>query len=171
MKKILFLLCIVLLLGACSKNSGEAGQTTNGSNTGAASSSTNADSGPAQFQVGDTVIYQSNTGQRFYEAKIVSLEGTRARLQSQVETVEAELSDVYRVPAAGQKVNVRAGDIVAARFGQTAVWPGAQVVKVGDMITVKWLSTGNTDEVSPVNVLALPPAAAVKVRASFPSAK
>ena len=165
MKKILIPVLVVLLLGACSDKPSE---NTNQSNN----SRSDAGAAPApqpqqQPRVGDTVIYYSGSGQRFYEAKVSSIEGTRAKLQDKDETIERELAELYTVPTAGNKPGVQLGDIVAARFGQTKVWPGAEVVKVGDKVTVKWLSTGATDDVVPENVLALSPAVAAKVKASF----
>jgi uncharacterized lipoprotein len=162
MKKILPLIFVVLLLGACSNKSGESTNTANNS-----SSETATTAPPQQPKVGDTVIYYSNSGQRFYEARLSSIEGTRAKLEDTDETTERELSELYAVPKTGNKITARAGDIVAARFGQTKVWPGAEVVKVSDKVTIKWLSTGKTDDVSPENVLLLPPAVAAKVKASF----
>lgn len=162
MKKILIPVLVVLLVGACSDKAVEnANQSTNSrSEAGAAPA-------PQQPKVGDTVIYYSGSGQRFYEAKVSSIDGTRAKLQDKDETIERELADLYAVPTANTKAAVQPGDIIAARFGQTKVWPGAEVVKVGDKVTVKWLSTGETDDVAPENVLALSPAIAAKVKASF----
>lgn len=162
MKKILIFVLFLLLLGACSDKPGENTNQSNNSRTETAATST-----PWKPQVGDTVIYHSGSNQRFYEAKVSSIDGTRAKLQDKDETVERELAELYAVPKAGSKTTAQPGDIVAARFGQTKVWPGAEVVKVGDTVTVKWLSTGETDDVAPENVLALSPAVAAKVKASF----
>lgn len=167
MKKLITLVLTLLLLGACTKQPNENSKATTNSrpDAGAATNSTTPDTPKA----GDTVIYQSNTGQRFYEAKLLSIEGTRAKLQAETETIESELADVYALPKAGNKVTAKPGDIVAARFGQTKVWPGAEVLKVGERITVKWLSTGKSDEVEHENVLMISPAAAARVKASFSS--
>lgn len=162
MRKILFFIFVVLALNACSDKSGENTNVSNSSRPETAPAAT-----PEQLKAGDTVIYYSNSGQRFYEAKLSSIEGTRAKLQETDETTERELSELYAVPRAGNKITARAGDIVAARFGQTKVWPGAEVVKVSDKVTIKWLSTGKTDDVLPENVLLLQPAVAAKVKASF----
>lgn len=122
----------------------------------------------AEYAVGDTVLHHSSSGQRFYEGKIVSLEGKKARVSYNDETVESDVSNLYPVPKAGEKKTPAAGDTVAARFGQTAVFPGAEVVKAdGDKVTVKWFSTGKTEDVAPENVLALPPAAQERVKKSF----
>ncbi|MBD0325270.1 MAG: hypothetical protein ICV68_02505 [Pyrinomonadaceae bacterium] len=167
MKKLLTLVFTLFLLGACAKQQSENTEVATNSRPDAGASTNNT--APDKPKVGDTVIYQSNTGQRFYEAKLLSIEGTRAKLQTETETIESELADVYALPKAGNKVTAKPGDIVAARFGQTKVWPGAEVLKVGERIAIKWLSTGKSDEVAPENVLMIRPEAAAKVKASFPA--
>jgi hypothetical protein len=102
----------------------------------------------------------------FYEAKLLSVEGTQAKLLYDDRTVERNLSDVYSIPKAGDKIMVKAGDFVAARYGQLPTWPTAKVVQVRDnKITVQWITGANdTAEVSPENVLAVSPSAAAKIR-------
>lgn len=163
MKKIFILTFALFLLGACARQASDNTEV----NTNQRASAGTLATAPDKPQVGDTVIYHSSTGQRFYEAKLLSIDGTRAKLQADEETIERELAELYAVPKAGSKVTAQPGDTVAARFGQTKVWPGAEVVKVGDGVTIKWLSTGNTDEVAHENVLMIQPAAAAKVKASF----
>lgn len=166
MKKLLLPIFAFLLLSAGSDKPNENAQVANTSR-----SETATPSAPDKPKVGDTVIYQSGSAQRFYEAKLLSIDGTRAKLQGDFEAVEVEMTDVYAVPNAGNKITAQAGDIVAARFGRTKVWPGAEVVNVGEKVKIKWLSTGNTDEVSPENVLMLSPSVGAKVKASFPARK
>jgi hypothetical protein len=166
MKKILILVLALFLLGACAKQESENTAVATNARPGDGAATTNT-TAPGKPQVGDTVIYYSKSGQRFYEAKLLSIDGTRAKLEEDNETIESELADVYSFPRAGSKPTVKAGDIVAARFGRTKVWPGAEVLKVGERVTIKWLSTGNSDEVLPESILMLSPAAAARVKASF----
>ncbi|HYO91307.1 MAG TPA: hypothetical protein VEQ40_06710 [Pyrinomonadaceae bacterium] len=168
MKKILIPVLFALLLGACSDKHGE---NSNQSHNSRAESS--ATSTPEKPQVGDTVIYHSSSGQRFYAAKVTSIEGTRAKLQDRDETVERELAELYAVPKAGNKPTVQPGDIVAARYGQTSVWEAAEVITAGDKVTIKWLSSSGdrTSEVSPESILTLSPAVAAKVKNSFSTKK
>ncbi len=163
MKRFLISICAVLLLGACADK-----QSVNTEQSNNSRAETVAAPSPAKPQAGDTIIYLSDSGQRFFEAQILSIEGGRARLQDKDKTVERELAELYSVPKAGNRITAQRGDIVAARFGQTNVWPGAEVVKVEDKVTLKWLSSGKTDEVSPENVLMLSPSVAARVKASFP---
>lgn len=165
MKKFLLFMLAAVLFGACQTGSNSG---TEPSGQPRSSGSPSSPSAANSFAVGDTVLYHSNTGQRFYEAKITNLEGTRVKLSRDNETVESNISDLYRVPKPGDKPTVKAGDIVAARFGQTAVWAGAEVVTARDnAVTVKWLSTGKNDDVLPENVLPLSATAAAKVKESF----
>ena len=168
MKRMLILLLAVLLFGACSKQSGEG---TEGSNNSRSETASSSSASPDKPKVGDTVLYQSNSGQRFYEAKLSSIEGTRAKLDDTVrkETAERELADIYALPKAGSKVTVQPGDIIAARFGQSSVWEAGEVIQVGEKITLKGMSSmsGSTREVLPEHVLTLSPAVAAKVKAAF----
>jgi hypothetical protein len=165
-KKILIFVLFVQLLGACSDKPGENTAVSNNSR-----SETIAPEAPDKPKVGDTVLYQSNSGQRFYEAKVSSIEGTRAKLDDQArkETAEREVSEIYAIPKAGSKVTVKPGDIIAARYGQSSVWEAAEVVQMGDKVLVKGLSSmsGSTREVLPEHILTLSPAVAARVKNSF----
>lgn len=165
--KIIFLTLMLILTGAC-RSASNPGDSANGSAAQTNTSSSAKPSASSEFAVGDTVLHHSKTGQRFYEAKITALEGKNARLTYNNETVESDVSDIYRLPKAGEKKGFKTGDVVAARFGQTAVWAGAEIVKTdGDKITVKWLSTGQNAEVSSENILTLPAAAQARVKKAF----
>lgn len=172
MKRMLIPFLAVLLLGACSKQPNEnTPQAANNSRSETTAPPASSD----KPKVGDTVIYHSNSKQRFYEAKLSSIEGTRAKLEDTVrnETAERELAEIYALPKAGSKVTVQPGDIVAARYGQSSVWEAGEVVQAGDKITIKGLSSmsGSTREVLPEHVLTLSPAVAAKVKAAFTSGK
>ena len=164
--KIIFLTLTLILAGAACRGD----SSPNGSTGGSAAQTNNSTktSETSEFAVGDTVLHHSKTGQRFYEAKITALEGKNARLTYNDETIESDVSDLYRLPKAAEKKEFKAGDVVAARFGQTAVWTGAEIVKTGDdKITVKWLSTGQNAEVSAENILMLSPETQARVKRAF----
>lgn len=163
--KIIFLTLTLILAGASCRSASNPSNSTNGS---AAQTNSAKSSESSEFAVGDTVLHHSKTGQRFYEAKITALEGKNARLTYNNETVESDVSDLYRLPKAGENKDFKAGDVVAARFGQTGVWAGAEIVQTGgDKITVKWLSTGQNAEVSPENILTLSAATQARVKKAF----
>jgi hypothetical protein len=164
--KIIVLTLTFIFIVAC--RSGD--NTTNSNARNSVQSNTNATK-PAtsgEFAVGDKVLHHSSSGQRFYEATIVSLEGKKARVNYNNETIESDVADLYRLPKAGEKKDIKTGDIVAARFGQTLVWAGAEVVSAdGDKVTVKWLSTGKSEEVSSDSILTLSGATQVRVKNAF----
>jgi hypothetical protein len=157
----------VLLFCACKKNPAE-GVGNNGAAATNASggqmpvgSSTTAARKPA---AGDRVLYMYDE-YHFYEADLVSMDGARAKLKREGETVERDASDVYPIPKAGDEITVKPGDFVAARYGNLPTWPTAEVIKVdAGKITVKRIVGGGVDEVAPENVLAVSPAAAARIR-------
>jgi hypothetical protein len=166
--KIIVLSLTLIFFIAC--RSGDNATSSNAQNSGQSNSNATKPSTSGEYTVGDKVLHHSSSGQRFYEATIVSLEGKKARVNYNNETVESDVADLYRIPKAGEKKDFKAGDIVAARFGQTLVWAGAEVVSAnGDNVAVKWLSTGKTDEVSSDSILTLSAATQVRVKSAFGS--
>ena len=150
-----------LFLCACGKDSSQ-----NRAGSGSPQSVESASSAPRKPVVGDDVIYMYDE-YHFYEAKLLSVDGGRAKLLYDERAVERDASDVYPIPTAGDKSTIKAGDFVAARYGKLTTWPTAKVVQVSDnKITVKWLtgSTKDVVEISPENVLVVTPAAAAKIR-------
>ncbi|HEX8708384.1 MAG TPA: hypothetical protein VF723_09100 [Pyrinomonadaceae bacterium] len=159
MRLCLILILSTLALGACGKNA-EPGR--NGAGNPQAGGS--AASTTARPEVGDRVIYMFDE-YHFYEARLLGIEGSKARLKEDDRTVERDLSDVYRIPQAGAQVSVKAGDFVAARYGTLPTWPTAEVVKVdGDKVSVRRIISGDVQELSAENVLAVSPAAAARIK-------
>jgi hypothetical protein len=159
MRSLVFLIIATISFSACKSNSGE---THNASGAFPISSPpANVAPGPA---IGDDVLYMFDE-YHFYEAKLVSQDGTRAKLRRDGEAVERDMTDIYPIPKAGDKITVKAGDFVAARYGSLPTWPTAEVVKVDDnKITVKRIISGSVEELSPEKVLAVSPSAAAKIR-------
>jgi hypothetical protein len=158
--RLFLIFTLSVLFCACGRDASQ-----NRAGYGSAQSGESAPHVTRQPATGDTVIYMFDE-YHFYEAKLLSVDGGRAKLLYDERTVERDASDVYPIPKAGDKVTVKAGDFVAARYGKLPTWPTAKVVQVGDdKITVKWL-TGAKDvvEVSPENVLAVSPSAAAKIQ-------
>lgn len=164
--KILSLIFLTLFIFGCRSSSDKTLPV--GEDAGKSEQSTTVSEKKNQFAVGDKAIYLSSSGQRFYEGEITEIKANRAKLKYADETVESDVSELYRIPEAGTKVNVKPGEIVASRFGRSAVWIGSEVVKVeDDRITVKLLSTGKTEVVAPESILILSPATQVIVKSSF----
>lgn len=120
---------------------------------------------PPQPKVGDDVIYMFDE-YHFYEAKLLSIDGNKAKLLYDGKNIDKDLSDIYSIPKAGEKPAVKAGDFVAARYGKLPTWPTAKVKEVNDAkIIVEWNTGSNsTMEVAPENVIAVSPAAAAKIK-------
>ena len=118
-----------------------------------------------QPKVGDDVIYMFDE-YHFYEAKLLSLDGNKAKLLYDGKNIEKDLAEIYSIPKAGDKPAVKVGDFVAARYGKLPTWPTAKVKEIKDAkITVEW-NTGSNDtmEVAPENVIAVSPSAAANIK-------
>lgn len=161
MRRFLTFIFAALFLCACGKDSNQ-----NRAGSGSPQSVESASSAPRKPVAGDDVIYMYDA-YHFYEAKLLSIDGGRAKLLYDGRNVERDESDVYPIPKAGDKPTIKAGDFVAARYGKLPTWPTAKVVQVSDnKITVQWLtgSTNDEEEISPENILAVSPSAATKIR-------
>ena len=161
MRLFLTFIFAALFLCACGRDTSQ-----NGAGAGSPQSGESASSAPRKPVAGDDVIYMYDE-YHFYEAKLLSIDGGRAKLLYDGRNVERDESDVYPIPKAGDKPTIKAGDFVAARYGKLPTWPTAKVVQVSDSkVTVKWLtgSTNDVVEISPENVIAVSPSAAAKIR-------
>lgn len=160
MRLVVFLVLATISFSACKKDSD--GSQNASSGTGPANSSTSSVAkAPA---AGDHVLYMFD-GYHFYEATVISIDGTKSKLKRDDEYLDRELKDIYRIPKAGDKITVKPGDFVAAQYGQLPTWPTAEVVAVDDnKITVKRIISGKVEELSPERVLSVSPDAAAKIR-------
>ncbi|HEX8250482.1 MAG TPA: hypothetical protein VF599_20070 [Pyrinomonadaceae bacterium] len=163
MKKMLLLTLAVFLFSGCRSASTPTAESS--APTGAGGSSAVK---PEELAVGDNIIYLSKSAQRLYEAKVTSINGTRVQLNRDNETVESDVADIYRIPKSVDKNTLKAGDVIAVKYGQLAVWETAEVVDAGgDKIAVKWLSTDRNAEIPPDNILTLPSAAQARIKKAF----
>jgi len=160
MRLLVFLVLATISFSACNKESD--GTQNASSGTGPAKSSTpSVSKAPA---AGDHVLYMFD-GYHFYEATVISIDGTKSKLKRDDEYLDRELKDIYRIPKAGDKPSVKPGDFVAAQYGELPTWPTAEVVAVDDnKITVKRIISGKVEELSPERVLSVSPSAAAKIR-------
>ena len=159
MRLLVFLVLATISFSACNKESD--GTQNASSGTGPAKSSTpSVSKAPA---AGDHVLYMFD-GYHFYEATVISIDGTKSKLKRDDEYLDRELKDIYRIPKAGDKITVKPGDFVAAQYGQLPTWPTAEVIAVGDKVTVRRIISGAVEELSPERVLSVSPDAAAKIR-------
>ena len=159
MRSVIVIVFSALLLIGCGKN--PVNNNVLSGSAGAGAGGAPAERKPA---VGDDVLYMFDE-YNFYEAKILSVEGDRAKLSHESGSIERPLTDVYPLPRADAHASLKPGDYVAARYGKLPTWPTAEVVKVGDnSVTVKRIISGSVEELSPDNVLALRPEAEARIK-------
>ena len=160
MKNLRVLLVVATIaLSACNREPVE-----NKNSSGASPIASSAPADVEMLTTGDPVLYMFDE-YHFYEAKLLTIEGGRAKLRRDGETIERAEADIYPIPKPGHRSTVKVGDFVAARYGSLPTWPTAEVVKVDNgRITVKRIISGSTDELPAESVLAVSPSAAAKIR-------
>lgn len=131
MKKLLFI-CASLLLSACGMISG------GGSN---ADSNTNGTTDTSKLKVGDMVVFKTSPT-AYSEGKIEKIENGKYEIRSGNNIAKPDSADIYVLPKAGEKSDLKAGDIVVA-FSNDLYWTGAEVKNVsGDVIELEKASGG-----------------------------
>lgn len=151
MKKLLLILGLVSALTACGAG---------GKNTAEAEKSNAPGSRPA---VGDTAVFKFSR-QGYVEGKVQSIDGTRYKLLYGQSAQTVDAVDVYPLPKAGAKVDVKPGDIVVAHR-RDAYWPGAEVKSVnGDVIEVQIIAEGDTVNVPHEKVIKISSAAVAEFK-------
>jgi len=151
MKKLCLFLSLVCLLTAC------------GGGKTAGTDAEKANSSAAKPAVGETAVFKFSR-QGYVEGKVQSIDGTRYKMLYGQSTQTADSVDVYLLPKAGAKADVKPGDIVVA-YQREAYWPGAEVKNVnGDVIEVQIVSSGDTLNVPPEKVIKINSAAAAEFK-------
>lgn len=143
MKRNLPLLIAVYLLTACS----------------AAKILTTGATGDAKPKVGETALVKAQRD-GLSEGVVENIEGARYKIKYGTSEFTAEESDVYTLPKAGAKPDVKPGDIVAAKMDTGLYWAAADVLSVkGDVIEVRGIFYGTTANLSPDKIIVVRPAA------------
>lgn len=149
LNKLTLALLVAALAVGCSKPAANTGNTSNTGNS-------NVKVADGKIDKDDQVVIPSDVSKgMFLEGKVVSLDGSRAKVGviernangfyttgSRFEDVE--LSEIYEVPGKEAKHEVKPGDIVLAKGEISAVlpWHGAEVVKIDNLgVTVKGLGS------------------------------
>src|SRR5687768_17087700 len=113
MKRLLvFLVLATISLSACKKDS----EGTQDASSGTAPSNSSSTTTATALSPGDHVLYMYD-GYHFYDATLISIDGSKAKLKHDDAYLDRDLKEVYRIPKAGDKPSVKAGDFVAAQFG------------------------------------------------------
>jgi hypothetical protein len=151
MKKLFLILSLVSALTACAA----------GGKTGSSPETSSA--AVPKPAVGETAVFKFSR-QGYVEGKIQSIDGTRYKLLYGQSTQTADAVDVYPLPKAGAKVDVKPGDIVVAHR-RDAYWPGAEVKSVnGDVIEVLIIAEGDIVNVPHEKVIKISSAAVAEFK-------
>lgn len=146
MRKILVMILASLFMSAC----GAAGLIPTGGATG------------DKPKVGDTVVYK--TGQASYnEGKIEKIEGVKTEIRARDSIAKPDLTDVYALPKASSKTDVKAGDLVVA-FSNETYWVGGEVKNVTDSVVEVEKATGGKLNVAPDKIIKVSPRAIADIR-------
>ena len=152
MKKLCLVIVILGGLTGCSFTKSGGGEAVSASDT-----------SKKQLAVGDTAVFKFSR-QGYVEGKVQSIDGTRYKLLYGQSPQTADAVDVYALPQAGARIDLKAGDIVVAHRRE-AYWPGAEVKSVnGDVIEVQTIAEGDTLNVSPEKVIKINSAAAAEFK-------
>jgi hypothetical protein len=131
----------------------------------------NSNSAPASAEsekpkVGDIVVAKWALG-AFYEGKIDKIDSTKytiAWLDKSSPTLVDSI-DVYSIPKAGSKVDVKAGDIVLAKIGGGTMWSGAEVTSIeGSVYKVKVSASATSANVPAEGIIKVSAATAADLK-------
>lgn len=148
-KKLFLLLALVSFLTACGSGGGK--------------TSTDTEKSAAKPAVGDTAVFKFSR-QGYVEGKVQSIDGTRYKMMYGQSPQTVDAVDVYALPKAGVKTDVKPGDIVVAHQ-RDAYWPGAEVKSVtGDVIEAHVISNGESLNVPPEKLIKINSAAAAEFK-------
>ena len=149
MKKLLLLICASLILSACGAITDKI---TGGSNSG----------GDAKPQTGDTVLFKAGPV-NYSEGKVEKVEGGKYEIRSGSNIAKADAADVYALPKAGAKADVKTGDFVVA-FSREIYWTGGEVKNVtADLVEVEQASGGKLN-VAHNKIIKVSPAAIADIK-------
>jgi hypothetical protein len=122
-------------------------------------------SGDAKPQVGDTVVFKASDV-AYNEGKIEKIEGGKYEIRSGNNIAKADAADVYTVPKAGARSDVKAGDIVVA-FSREIYWSGGEVKNVtADVVEVEAVSGGKLN-VAHDKIIKVSPTAVADIKQSI----
>lgn len=129
MKKLLIIICVGLFLTAC----GAISEKVKGDDK-------NVEAGNAKPQVGDTVLFK-NGAINYAEGKIDKIDGGKYEIRLNDSIAKPDASEIYALPKAGTKTEVKVGDIVVA-FNYEKYWEGGEVKNVTDDLVEVEKATG-----------------------------
>lgn len=148
MRQKLLILAVSLFLTACGAVGGKV--------------SGDSESSGGKPQAGETVLFKSGPI-NYAEGKVEKVEGGKYEIRSKDSIAKPDASDVYALPKAGAKTDVKPGDMVVA-FNYEIYWEGSEVKNVtGDVIEVEKASGGKLT-VAPDKIVKVSPAAVAVIK-------
>ncbi|HEY0429803.1 MAG TPA: hypothetical protein VGC76_18615 [Pyrinomonadaceae bacterium] len=113
-------------------------------------------------QIGDTVVFKVGPI-NYSEGKVEKIDGGKYEIRSADNIAKADTADVYALPKAGAKADVKAGDFVIA-FTREIYWVGGEVTNVsGDLVEIEQASGGKLN-VAPDKILKVSSAAIADIK-------
>lgn len=118
------------------------------------------------IKAGDAVVAKWARNS-FYDGTAESVTDSKVKVKWQDGSSPSDIdrSDVFALPKAGSKPDLKAGDMVIAKLSSGTYWNGAEVVKFeGEVISVKAIDGGQTANLSTDKVIKVPPAIAADLK-------
>ncbi len=159
MKKLLTLVCASLILSACGAITGKL---TGESNSGGSNAAVVA--GNAKAQPGETVLFKSGPV-NYSEGKVEKLEGGKYEIRSKDSIAKPNVGDVYALPKADSKSDVKVGDFVVA-FNYDLYWEGGEVKNVTDDLVEVEKASGGKLNVAHDKIVKVSPSAIAAIKQS-----
>ena len=151
MKKIGLIILASLFFTACGGGGALAGKLTGASSSG------------SKPQPGETVIFKT-APQVYAEGKVEKVEGTKYEIRYGNTIGKPDAMDVYALPAAGSKTDVKVGDTVVA-FSREGFWAGGTVTNVADdVVEVQPADRGSKLNVPHEKIVQVSPAAVADIK-------
>lgn len=132
----------------------------NGNSNGSSTSKWNeSSSSSAKPKAGDTVVFRISR-ESYGESKVDSVDGTRYKIPYGSNINAVDETDVYTLPKAGEKSDVKVGDFVVAKRGNELYWTPSEVTSVSDStIDVTAIGGGGSSSLAHEKIITVHPAA------------
>src|SRR5947209_7267339 len=137
MKRVLIFTFSLVLMAGCGAGTNKSSGNANAGNSGPSTSEKTAAPEAKPPAVGDLVVARWS-GNSWYEGKVDSLDGQRAKIvwSDNSTPSEVDLVDVYQIPKTGAQATVKAGDYVLTKRSSATNWEGAQVTMVSPGVKI-----------------------------------
>ena len=116
--------------------------------------------------LGDTVVAKWS-GNSFYEGQVQTIDGGKITVGWEDGSTPSKVddSDVYALPKAGDKPDVKVGEMVLAKIGSSTYWNGAEITKIeGGVYSVKTVESANSANIDGNKIIKISPATASNLK-------